>query len=204
VEGQEAHLCGECLGDPPAYEAHVSAFVYEGPVRHLVLLFKERLRYPLAKLLGRALAKRARSAWPQERWDAVVYVPSPTRRRLRRGFEPAGLIALEASRVLGIQCRRWIRVRRSPAPQKGLTSAGRRRNLQGVFAADKARVRGLRLLLVDDVRTTGATLREAARVLTRAGATVHAATFAMVLARPLDLMGGAEGNGPPAEAERLT
>ena len=195
MEGQDSHLCGECLADPPDFEAHVSAYVYEGPARHLILLYKDRLRYPLARLLGRAVARRARRRWPETRWDAVVYVPGPARRRLRRGFEPAGLIAREAARALGVPCRRWLRMRKAPAPQKGLTAAGRRRNLQGAFTADRAKVKGARLLLVDDVRTTGATLREAARVLARAGATVHAATFAMVLTRALDLMGGTEGKG---------
>ena len=189
VEGQDAHPCGECLRDPPAFEAHASAFVYDGPVRALVLLYKDQRRYPLARLLGRAVARRVKASWPEAVWDAVVFVPSPLRRRLVRGFEPAGLVAGEAAAMLGIPCRRWLTPRKAPRTQKGLSKAARKLNLRAAFAARKADVEGKRLLLVDDVRTTGTTLREASRALTRGGAVVHAVTFAMVLSRRLDLVG---------------
>lgn len=189
AEGQDFHPCGECLRDPPAYDAHVSAFVYAGPVRALVLLYKDQRRYPLARLLGRAVARRVKTAWPQAEWDAVVFVPSPLRRRLVRGFEPAGLVAQETAKRLGVPCRRWLVPRTSPKTQKGLSKAARKLNIRAAFTARKDQVEGKRLLLVDDVRTTGATLREASRALTRRGATVHAASFAMVLSRELDLVG---------------
>jgi ComF family protein len=187
VEGQEVHPCGECLADPPPYEACSSAFVYRGPVRSLVLLYKDRRRYPLSRLMGRALARHARRTWPHASWDAVVYVPSPWRRRWSRGFESAGLVAREAAAFLGLPCRRWLRPRKAPVAQKGLTRAQRRQNVRAAFTVARPNVQGQNLLLVDDVRTTGATLRECARVLSRAGATVHAATFAVVLTRDLDL-----------------
>jgi ComF family protein len=183
-------VCGRCLADPPAYEAHASAWIYAGPVRSLMLLYKDQHRYPLARLLGRALARKVRRVWPEVIWDAVVYAPSPFRRRMARGFEPAGLIARSAADHLGIPCRRWLRMRKSPKPQKGLSAAARRRNLRGAFLAEKGALKGQRVLLIDDIRTTGATLRETARVLKRAGASVHAATVAMVLPRELDLISG--------------
>jgi ComF family protein len=187
VEGQEPHPCGECLADPPPFEACSSAFVYRGPVRDLVLLYKDRRRYPLSRLMGRAVARQVERAWPGASWDAVVYVPSPWRRRWSRGFESAGLVAREAASYLGLPCRRWLRPRKAPVAQKGLSRVQRRENVRAAFAARRSEVGGRRLLLVDDVRTTGATLRECARVLSRAGATVHAATFAVVLTRDLDL-----------------
>jgi ComF family protein len=191
VEDQEGHPCGECLSDPPAFQAHTSAFVYGGAARTIVLLYKDRGRYPLSHLMGRAVARRVRKAWPEAIWDAVVFIPSPLRRRLTRGFEPAGLIAREAARALGLPCRRWVRPRKVPEAQKGLSRAGRKENVRAAFAVRKGEVSGMRLLLVDDVRTTGATLREASRALARQGATVHAATFATVLRRDLDLVSGA-------------
>ena len=188
VEGQTSHTCGECLEDPPAFEAHVSAYLYAGPVRKLLLLYKDMKRYPLADLLGTALARRVRRTWPDEKWDAVVYVPSPVRKRMLRGFEPAGLIARAAARRLGLPCRRFLKPMKATRTQKGLTSAERRKNLSGAFAASKKDLDGKRVLLVDDIRTTGTTLREAARVLARAGAAVHAATVAVTLKRDLDLV----------------
>ena len=193
MEGQDAHPCGECLADPPPFEACSSAFVYRGPVRSLVLLYKDRRRYPLSRLMGRALARHVRKTWPQAAWDAVVYVPSPWRRRWSRGFESAGLVAREAATLLGLPCHRWLRPRKAPAAQKGLSRARRRENVRAAFTARRREVEGRNLLLVDDVRTTGATLRECARTLSRAGATVHAATFAVVLTRDLDLVNSHEG-----------
>ena len=194
VEGQPPHACGACLQNPPAYEAHVSAYEYAGPARTLVLLYKDRRRYPVAGLLGTALARRVRSAWPDRDFDAVVYVPSPLRRRIMRGFEPAGLIALAAARRLGAPCRRWLLPAKPASVQKGLSAAQRRRNLAGAFRAPRG-LKGLRLLLVDDVRTTGTTLGEAARVLARAGAVVYAATFAFTPRRDLDLYSSKQPDG---------
>jgi len=192
VEGQEDHPCGPCLTEPPPFEAHVSAYLYEGPVRALVLLYKERGRYPLAALLGTAVARAVRRRWPGEAFDCVAWVPSPFLRRMARGFEPAGLVAREAARRLGLPARRLLRCRKRPRPQKGLSAAARRRNVRGAFSAGNRNLKGLRILLVDDVRTTGATLSEAARTLRRKGARVKAATFAGVPPRRLDLAGGGE------------
>ncbi len=189
VDEQEPHVCGACLVDPPAFEAHASAFLYKGPVRTAMLLYKESRRYPLAGPLGSALARTVRGRWPEAEWDALVYVPSPLRRRLARGFEPAGLIARRAAERLGLPCVRALRVRKSVKEQKGLSLPERRKNVRGVFEVDRPAVRGKRVLLVDDVMTTGATLRQVAKVLKRAGAEVHAATVAMVVRRDMDLVG---------------
>jgi predicted amidophosphoribosyltransferase len=108
-----------------------------------------------------------------------------------RGFEPAGLIARAAARRLGLPCRRWLVPAKTATVQKGLSAAQRKRNLAGAFRSPRE-LKGLRLLLVDDVRTTGTTLKEAARTLVRAGAVVHAATFAFTPRRDLDLYASKE------------
>lgn len=199
VEGQESHPCGTCLVEPPPFEAHASAFLYKGPARALVLLYKDKRRYPLAALLGTAVARTVLRRWPGEAFDCVAWVPSPLSRRLGRGFEPAGLVAKAAARRLGVPARRLLQCRKRPRPQKGLTAAARRENVRAAFTAGKADLEGLRVLLVDDVRTTGATLAEAARVLVRRGAVVRAATFACAVRRDLDLVGGSGGEPPPGE-----
>ncbi len=199
VEGQEDHACGACLADPPAFEAHASPYAYAGPVRQLVLMYKEQRRYPLAGLLGRALAREVRRRWLGWAPDGVVAVPGPLLRRVVRGFEPAGLVAREAARALRVPLLEGLRLRRTPKPQKGLTVARRRENVRSAFLGDPRLLKGKTVLLVDDVTTTGATLREGARALVRAGATVRTATFAMTLKREPDFYGaaapGEEGQG---------
>jgi len=208
--GEDSPLCGACLAEPPAYESHVSRFLYEGPVRRMVLAYKEGRRYPLADLLGRAVAREVQQAWPEQRFDAVVAVPSPLRRRMVRGFEPAGLVGQGAARSLRIPFERALVLRKTPLPQKGLTRVQRRENVRAAFAVRRP-VKGKTLLLVDDVTTTGATLNAAAAALARAGATVYAATFAQTPLRSLDLFGADEGRetrdeatlgGPPSTVGR--
>ncbi len=179
--------CGACLKDPPAFVAHAGVYSYEGPVRRLILLFKDEKRYPLSRPLGRAVAGEVLRRWPGVSFDAVVPVPSPYSRMVRRGFSPAELIARHTAMRLGIPCLGLLRVGKAPSPQKGLSAAERRKNVRGAFTANADKTRDRKLLLVDDVTTTGSTLREAAQALSRAGARVHAATVAMALKRNLDL-----------------
>lgn len=185
---EEGAACGACLAEPPPFLAHRSAYLYEGPVRELLLLYKDAHRYPLAGLWGRAVARVVLQNWPGVRFDRVVPVPGTLARRLRRGFEPASLAAREAARALGAPFSRCLRLKRSPRPQKGLTASQRHENLRGAFRSVGALVRA-RVLLVDDVTTTGATLREAAKALSAAGAEVYAATAAMTPERVLDRVG---------------
>ena len=195
VDGQAEHLCGACLADPPSFEGHVSVYSYSGPARRIVLLYKDKKRYPLARLMGAAVARAVRKRWPDKRWDVIVPVPSPLRRRLVRGFEPAGLMAKEVASRLNVPLASGLELRRTPAPQKELTVAGRRTNVKGAFVAKPQVARGKSVLLIDDVTTTGATIREAAKALKRVGAEVHAATFAMTLRRDLDLYTAEEARG---------
>lgn len=181
--------CGECLRDPPAYEAHRSSYLYEGPARELLLLYKEGRRYPLAGVLGGALARTVRGAWPEVPFHAVVPVPGSLARRMRRGFDPAVLIGRELARRLGVPFEGGLRMRRSTRPQKSLTAVQRRENLRGAFRLRSRGMKRRNILLVDDISTTGATLREASRVLVRAGAAVWAASVAMTPERELDLQG---------------
>jgi predicted amidophosphoribosyltransferase len=108
-------------------------------------------------------------------------------RRLNRGFEPASLAAREAARAMGVPFSRVLTLKRTPSPQKGLTAVQRRDNLRGVFGVKARTLADMRVLLVDDVTTTGTTLREAATVLAKAGAEVYAATVAMTPERALDM-----------------
>lgn len=143
--------------------------------------------------MGKVVAHSVMRAWPEVDFDGVVPVPSPFLRRMRRGFAPAELIASAAGRSLCLPLLPALSLSKAPRPQKGLSEAQRRKNLRGVFQATKGAVRGKRLLLVDDVITTGTTLRAASAALHRAGAEVYAATFATTLRRDMDLYTAEEG-----------
>jgi ComF family protein len=118
--------------------------------------------------LGALLAQ----ALPRELgFDAVVPMPLHWRRRWQRGFNQSELLAREIARKWGVPVSALVRRKRATAPQAGLTSAQRRKNVEGAFQVGKGtRLKGMRLLLIDDVLTTGATASACARALKRAGA----------------------------------
>ncbi|MCE5307024.1 MAG: ComF family protein [Acidobacteriales bacterium] len=137
-------------------------------MRELIHLFKYGRVRPLAPVLGGFLG----AALPrEERFDVLVPMPLHWVRRWRRGFNQSYLLARELSRRTGIPVVGALRRKRSTASQASLSRAERRRNVRGAFEPRRdADVGGLRVLLVDDVLTTGATANACAAVLKRAGA----------------------------------
>jgi len=174
-------VCGRCLRQPTVLvsdtsspegvkglDAVYSFGAYEGPLRKLIHLFKYEGVRPLAKPFGEFLAL----VLPREQqFDVVVPLPLHWRRLFHRRFNQAGLLAREIARRWNVPLRNAMRRTKFTPPQAGLTSAQRRLNMQGAFAPRrKGSLKGLRVLLVDDVLTTGATAGACARALKRAGA----------------------------------
>jgi ComF family protein len=154
---------------------------FEPPLREIVLAFKYRGRGYLGPELG-AWMSRHRPNWV-ETADIVVPVPAPSLRRILRGYHPAEELAAAVARLLDRPLAAAALRRRHGFPSQ--TSLDRRRraeNAERSFAAGKKSeiVRGLRVLLVDDVCTTGATLSSCARLLRQAGAS---SVSALVLAQ---------------------
>lgn len=181
-EAGEPHLCGRCLADPPPFTRHRSAGRYDGAVKDLILLFKyggfSLLAGDLAAFIDLALSGDT-GLW--DGIEAIVPVPLDRRRKRERGFNQAGLIARRLGRLRGLAVldRRLVKVRAVP-PQVSLEAAERERNVRGAYAVRKSEdIRGRTLLVLDDVFTTGSTLRECSVVLKKAGAAeVRALTVA--------------------------
>ncbi len=171
------------IAEPPVFGRARAVAIYDGTARDLVHRLKYGDRLDLARLMGRMMASAGREVLDEA--ELIVPVPLHGLRLWRRRFNQSALLARTIGGIAGKPCELHALVRvKATRPQVGLTRAQRAANLQGAFrVADSARSRiaGRRLLLIDDVSTTGATGNAAARVLLRAGAAgVDLLTFATV------------------------
>lgn len=166
------HPCGSCLKKPPSFDAARAAFVYEGHCSELIHGFKYQnkahLRRPLALLAQESLTEFVISRRP----DMVVPVPLHKKRLRSRGFNQAVLLGELLAREWQLPMeRRALQRIRWTEPQVSLSAAERRENVKGAFAvSDNVAVQGKRVLIVDDVLTTGSTVEECSCMLKCAGA----------------------------------
>ena len=166
-----AARCGRCLIHPPEFHSLRAAAPYRGSARSILLAFKFRGADYLGARLAAICVERlgAGAADSTVEFDAVVAVPATARAMRRRGYHPAEVLAREVARRLGLRFdARRLRKIRETARQSGLALDRRRVNVRGAF-----RVRGEakpRVLLVDDVATSGWTARECAAALVNGGA----------------------------------
>ncbi|KQP42456.1 competence protein ComF [Methylobacterium sp. Leaf104] len=176
-------LSPRAIADPPVFGQARAVALYEGVARDLV----HRLKYEDRLDLGPVLAGMMAGAGADllTRADCLVPVPLHRWRLWRRRFNQAALLARRIGRIAGRPAEPGYLARvKATRPQVGLSRAARATNLQGAFRVPEAmrpRLQGRRLLLIDDVMTTGATANAAARVLLRGGAaSVDVLTFALV------------------------
>lgn len=175
-------LCGPCRQGETEFDRLRVFGAYDAELRQLIVLLKYNGLRPLAGPLAGWLALVATQHPALADVDALVPVPLHPRRERQRGYNQAELLARELSRWLKRPVETgWLeRVKDTPS-QTGLTHAQREENVRGAFAA-RSKLDSRRILLVDDVCTTGATLNACARVLKAAGAeTVQALTVARVV-----------------------
>jgi competence protein ComFC len=176
-----AFACANCAHRTIHFDAAVAAYRGRGIVRQIIHDFKYARQVHLRHLVARWLCAAFNDERLQGRqFDVIVPVPlHPTRQR-ERGFNQARLLAELLSARISVPCKLVLERIRYTTTQTALDRAERMENLHNAFRLRKnADVRGLNVLLIDDVLTTGSTLSECARVLKRAGANcVYAATAA--------------------------
>ena len=189
LERTEPRLCPACaaaLGDPVSgtrrgayYRRWAAALWYEGAVRESFHRYKFGGCRFYAKTYGPLLANAIEKQLGVH-YDLMTYIPINALRRRRRGFDQTQLLAQEAGRVLGLSPVSTLKKRRRRPQSQVVSAEERQRNIRGAFRVpNPALVQGKRILLIDDVLTTGATVSEASRVLLAAGAkSVDVATLA--------------------------
>ncbi len=176
LDGQD--ICMVCRGGKPSYDATYSYGSYDGALRELIRLFKysriESLSKPLGQLMVRAIPRHLN-------FDFVMPMPMHWYRQWRRGFNQAELLARPVARLYGTPVSRHLRRVRLGKVQAGLGAEARRENLKRAFQVKRTgEIAGKKILLIDDVLTTGSTLHAAAAALKAAGA---AQVVSLTLAR---------------------
>jgi ComF family protein len=166
--------CARCRGKELPYGRARAAAVYSGPARATLLRFKLAGERRAARVLAGSMC----GVIPAQP-DVVTFVPSTRKVLAERGFNAAEQLARHVARSLKVPCRPLLRKIRDTEDQAGLSREARARNLQGAFAGRPAEGR---VLLVDDIITTGATANECARALRAAGiGKIDVLTFARAL-----------------------
>lgn len=190
LKNGELDLCEDCRVDVPEYpnrkiklqflDSFAAVWYYEGNVRGSLLRYKFRNARSYAVSYGRVLAMKLLIEYP-DGFDVLTWVPVSRLRRLRRGYDQVELLAKAVGRELGMTPVPTLKKIRNNRPQSRLKDpAARRANVLGVYRLrPDADVTGKRVLLLDDILTTGATAGECARVLLSAGAReIHCAAVA--------------------------
>ncbi|MDF1536499.1 MAG: double zinc ribbon domain-containing protein [bacterium] len=177
---QEPHLCLSCLVSPVPFRWCRGLYLYRGAVAGALSGLKYGKSLALAGPLAEALERGVDTLEPIPVADVVVPVPASRRVLLSRGFNCAAILAKPLARRLGVALAENVVVKCGSIPQVGLGRSARLENAARSFAAGSGigKVKGKRVMLFDDVYTTGATAKACARLLVRAGALVSVLTLA--------------------------
>lgn len=181
LEKHETDFCRICRVDSPEcmksnrkfsfLDSWVAVWYYEEYIRTSLHRFKFGRARHYAAAYGRMLAMRIAAEYP-DGFDALTWAPISPLRRLKRGYDQVELLAQAVGQELGMEPVRMLKKVRNNPPQSGIAGAAERKaNVLGVYrAVCPEEIKGKRILLLDDIITTGATAGECARVLLTAGA----------------------------------
>jgi ComF family protein len=178
-EGED-HICGMCIESPKKFQMARASGIYDKVLVDVIHCFKYKKKIQLARPLGMLLFYDFVRYWGGKSMDLVIPVPLHAKKLKRRGFNQAFLLVREWMHMAETLNMEWPGIRmettaltrsRGTEPQTGLSREKRVYNIKDAFSiTDFQKVAGKKILLVDDVYTTGATVEECARVLLKAGA----------------------------------
>jgi ComF family protein len=164
-------LCSRCILQMPPYSGARSFGHHTQELRLLIQGLKFQGRRHWAGLLASLLVHAFEDSWRREDFDLIVPVPLHPKRRRERGYNQSELLARRLASHIAVPYSRALLRKRHTPPQVGLTDSERRKNVRNAFVCNrKADIYKKRILLVDDVMTTGATVSSAAEALLLAGA----------------------------------
>ncbi|OSI09215.1 ComF family protein [Neisseria zoodegmatis] len=180
-----AALCGQCQQKPPPFEKLWTSVYYEPPVSAMIHAFKHQADLSMQRPLSALMLDHAPPWLEEAEIDTVLAMPLSKERRLFRGFNQTDGLAEAVGRHYSLPVlSRHVVFRRPHAPQSTLKRDERKKNVKNAFVINNEnnqQVKNRKILLVDDVVTTGATFEALAATLRRAGAS---AVFCWALARP--------------------
>ena len=160
-------LCAACIAEPPIFDSARAPLIYDDNSKALILALKHAGRKDGVKLMANLMKEACERI---ETADLIIPVPLHWTRLFSRGFNQSAWLAQGISRLTGIKwCPETLVRKRKTESQNGKSFIGRRRNMDGAFRVRK-NIKGQSIILIDDVFTTGATVRACARTLKHAGA----------------------------------
>ena len=179
------------------FDAVCAPFYYEKAIERAVHRFKFEDKDFLARPFAQEIASAVHRDFAQQPFDVVTFIPFTKRQARSRAFNPSELLARETAKVLALPCVPLLEKLFETETQHHLSQTARTGNVFGVYEVkDAAAVQDKHILLVDDIKTTGATLSECAKVLKLAGAcSVHAAVFAVAKKKKGKTAHGSSGSG---------
>lgn len=171
IRYEEQEYCHDCKAAGFSYEQGKSLWLHKAPVSTSLYQFKYKNRRSFGEVYAEELYRKFARMLRIWGIDLIVPIPIHAKKRRQRGYNQAEIIAKYLGDKTGIPVNvKALKRVRDTKPQKELTGKERKKNLQNAFAQGKGNVRGKRILLIDDIYTTGITIEESAKVLRRHGA----------------------------------
>lgn len=178
----DGSICGQCQNQPPQIAKFWASAIYAAPIPAILHEWKHLRQQQYSKLLTQIMLDNPPPWLPESQIDGVLAMPISRQRRIYRGFNQCDDLADKITQHYKIPLLPYNCVFRAPkAPQSTLNATERRKNVRGSFTVD-FNVKNRKVLIIDDVSTTGASIFELARTLQKSGA---AAIYAWVVARNL-------------------